>query len=117
MEQDEKDKLLAYAIKMLERGDYFSDIILYIDRKGADSELQKEIILKLETHKKTLTSKEKKLYPVSGAKIIFGILFFILTIYLMYLNIIGFPWSILGFIVAAGALFEIVKIILNLFKK
>ncbi|MDR3246158.1 MAG: hypothetical protein LBT50_06965 [Prevotellaceae bacterium] len=117
MEQDEKDKLLAYAIKMLERGDHFSDIILYIDRKGADSELQKKIILKLEAHKKTLTNKEKKLYPVSGAKIIFGTLFFILTLYLMYFNIISFPWTILGFIAVAGALFEIVKIVLNLFKK
>jgi len=117
MEQDEKNKLLAYAIKMLERGDLFSDIILYIDRKGADNELQKEIILKLEAHKKTLTQDEKKLYPVSGVKIIFGIVFFILTLYLMYLNIIGFPWYILGFIVAAGALFEIGKLILNLLKK
>ncbi|MDR1593242.1 MAG: hypothetical protein LBS43_02000 [Prevotellaceae bacterium] len=118
MEQDEKDKLLAYTVKMIERKDSFSDILLYLDRKGADNELKKEIISKLEKHKKILESKkeQKKLYPVSATKIVFGILFFGLTLYMQYLGIIAFPWTLLGFIVAIGALMEIVKIIINLFK-
>jgi hypothetical protein len=118
MEQNEKDKLLAYAIKMIERGDRFSDILLYLDRKGADSELKKEIISKLEEHKKLLDNREthKKLYPVSVAKIVLGILFFGLTLYLQYLGIIVFPWTLLGFLVAIGALIEIAKIIINLFR-
>jgi hypothetical protein len=117
MEQDEKDRLLAYTIKMIERGDRFSDIILYLDRNGADSELRKEIIRKLEEHRKRLESKDekKKPYPVSVAKIVFGILFSVLTLYLWHLNIIVFPWTLLGVIVAVGALFEITKIVLNIF--
>jgi hypothetical protein len=118
MEQEEKDKLLEYSIKMIERGDRFSDILLYLDRKGADKGLQKEIISKLEKHRKLLESRkaERKLYPVSAAKIVFGVLFFGLTLYLQYLGVIVFPWTILGFAVAIGALVEIVKIFINLFK-
>jgi hypothetical protein len=118
MEQEEKDRLLAYSIKMTERGDRFSDILLYLERKGADKDLQKEIIRKLEEHRKLLESRkaEKKQYPVSAAKIVFGVLFFGLTLYLQYLGIIVFPWTILGFLAAAGALAEIAKVIINLFK-
>ncbi|MDR1170491.1 MAG: hypothetical protein LBK97_06635 [Prevotellaceae bacterium] len=118
MEPEEKDKLLAYTIKMIERGDRFADIILYLDRKGADSELKKEIISKLEEHKKMLESKtdEKKLYPVSMSKIVFGLLFSVLTLYLWYMNIITFPVTLLGIIVAIATLFEMTKSILNLFK-
>jgi hypothetical protein len=118
MEQDEKDRLLAYAIKMIERGDRFSDIILYLDRNGADSELRKEIIRKLEEHRKLMESRDenKKLYPVSVAKIVFGVLFSVLTLYLWRLNIIVFPWTLPGVIVAIGTLFEITKTVLNVFK-
>jgi hypothetical protein len=118
METEEKDRLLAYTIKMIERGDRFSDILLYLDRKGADSELKKEIIIRLEEHKKLLENRkaEKKLYPVSAAKIVFGILFLGLTLYMQYLGIIFFPWTLLGFLAALGALIELVKIILNFFK-
>jgi hypothetical protein len=115
MEQDEKDKLLAYAIKMIERRDSFSDILLYLDRKGADNELKREIITKLEEHKKLLESKDKqkRLQPVSTMKIVFGVLFFGLTLYLQHLGVITFPLTILGYIVLAGALMEIVKIVIN----
>jgi hypothetical protein len=118
MEQNEIDKLLAYTVKMVERGDHFSDILLYLDRKGADNELKKEIISKLEEHKKLLESKkeQKKLYPVSAVKIMFGVLFFGLTLYLQHLGIIVFPWTTLGYLVAFGALMEIVKIIINIFR-
>ncbi|MDR1340840.1 MAG: hypothetical protein LBK58_12415 [Prevotellaceae bacterium] len=118
MEAKEKDKLLAYTVKMIERGDRFSDIILYIDRKGADSELKKEIISKLEEHKKALEykSEKKKLYPVSMAKIVFGMLFSVLTLYLWYMNIIAFPVTLLGIIVAVATLAEMTKAVLNLFK-
>jgi hypothetical protein len=118
MEQNEKDKLLAYAIKMIERRDSFSDILLYLDRKGADKELKKEIIAKLEDHKKRLDSNDdqKKLYPVSTVKILFGLLFFSLTLYLQSIGVVYFPWTILGYIVALGALMEIVKMVINIFK-
>jgi hypothetical protein len=118
MEQEEKDKLLAYTIKMLERGDHFYDILLYIDRKSADNKLKKEIISKLEEHKKLLENnpQKKKLYPVSIAKIVFGMFFSVLTLYLWYLNIIAFPWTLLGVIVAIGTLVEVTKIVLNLWR-
>jgi hypothetical protein len=115
MSTEEKDKLLTYAMKMLERGDRFSDILLYLDRKGADNELKKEIIFRLEEHRKLMdkVKEKKKLYPVSIAKIVLGVLFFGLTLYLQYIGLIVFPWTIPGFLVAIGALIEFVKIILN----
>ncbi|MDR1593800.1 MAG: hypothetical protein LBS43_04845 [Prevotellaceae bacterium] len=118
MEQDKKDKLLAYAIKMIERQDSFSDILLYLDRKGADKELKKEIIAKLEEHKKLLEIKDqqRRPLPVSTMKIVVGVLFLGLTLYMQYLGVITFPWTILGYIVAVGALMEIAKIFVNLFK-
>jgi hypothetical protein len=119
MEQEEKDRLLAYAMKMIERGDCFSDILLYIDRKGADNNLKKEIIAKLEEYKKSLEQRttKKKLYPVSLAKIVFGLLFSALTLYLRRMNIIAFPWTLIGVIVAIGVVIEVTKIILNLIKE
>ncbi|MDR2382942.1 MAG: hypothetical protein LBD76_03540 [Prevotellaceae bacterium] len=119
MEQEEKDRLLQYSMKMIERGDRFSDILLYLDRKGADNELSKEILAKLEEHRKLLENRkeQKKLYPVSYAKIVFGTLFFGLTLYLQYLGLIGFPWTLLGFLAAIGALIELVKIIINTSRK
>ncbi|MDR1886801.1 MAG: hypothetical protein LBQ70_02690 [Prevotellaceae bacterium] len=117
MEQDEKDKLLAYAIKMIERGDRFSDILAYLDRKGADSEFRKKIIPILEEHRKLLESQENKKQPytVSSVKIVFGISFCILTLYLWKSGIIVFPWTLLGVLVAVGTLIETVKIFLNFF--
>jgi hypothetical protein len=117
MEPEEKEKLLAYAIKMIERGDRFSDILLHLDRKGADKELKKEIISKLEEHGKLLESsgKTKKSHPVSAAKIVFGILFSGLTLYLQHYGIIAFPWTLLGYAVAIGALIETAKVIINIF--
>jgi hypothetical protein len=119
MEQEEKDRLLQYSIKMIERGDHFSDILSYLKRKGADNELTKEIIVILEEHRKLLENRksQKKLYPVAPAKIVFGALFFGLTLYLQYLGLIVFPWTILGFLAATGALIEIVKIIINAGRK
>jgi hypothetical protein len=116
---DEKDKLLAYATKMIERGDRFSDILLYLDRKGADNELKKEIIIKLDEHKKLLENEKttKKMYPVSAAKTVVGILFFGLTLYLQYLGIIAFPWTLPGFLAAGGALIELLKLVINQLKK
>jgi hypothetical protein len=118
MNAEEKDRLLAYTVKMIERGDRFSDILLYLDRKGADNELKKEIITKLDEHRKLLESgkSKKKLYPVSAAKIVAGTLFFGLTLYLQYLGIIAFPWTLLGFVAAVGALAELLKSVINLFK-
>jgi hypothetical protein len=115
MEEDEKDRLLKYAMKMIERGDRFSDILLYLDRKGADKELKKEIVNVLEEHRKCLENckEQKKLYPVSSAKIVFGVMFFGLTLYLQYIGLIVFPWTLLGFLAAIGALIEVVKMIIN----
>jgi hypothetical protein len=119
MEQEEKDRLLQYSMKMIERGDRFSDILLYLERKGADNRLTKEIIAKLEEHRKSLENRkeQKKLYPVSIAKIVFGASFFGLTLYLQHLGIIVFPWTLLGFLAAIGALIELVKIIINASRK
>jgi hypothetical protein len=119
MNTEEKDKLLSYAIKMIERGDRFADILLYLDRKNASAELKKEIIVKLEEHRRLLESREakKKLHAVSPAKIVFGILFFALTLYLQYLGVIAFPWTLLGFVAAIGALIEVMKLIINIFKR
>jgi hypothetical protein len=119
MEQEEKDRLLQYSVKMIERGDRFSDILTYLKRKGADNELTKEILAKLEEHRKFLenSKEQKKLYPVSTAKIVFGVLFFGLTVYLQYLGLIVFPWTLLGFLAAIGALIELVKIIINAYRK
>jgi hypothetical protein len=118
MEQNEKDGLLIYAIKMVERGDRFSDILLYLDRKGADNELKKDILTKIEKHRKTLDDRknQKRRLPVSSAKIVFGALFFGLTLYLQYLGIIVFPWTLLGVLAAIGALIEIIKLIINIIR-
>jgi hypothetical protein len=118
MEQNERDKLLNYAMKMIERRDSFYDILLYLDRKGADKELKKEIITKLEEHKKLSESmdQQRRPHPVSTTKIVFGVLFFFLTLYLELLGIITFPWTILGYLVAFGALIEIAKIVVNIFR-
>lgn len=117
MDNAAKEELLAYAIKMFERGDSYADIITYLNKKGADDSVKKEILIKLDEHKKTIVKAEKKLYPVSAARIAFGLAFFALTLYLEYLGFIYFPWSIIGYLTGALALFEIFKIILNLFKK
>ncbi|MDR2286270.1 MAG: hypothetical protein LBE04_02155 [Prevotellaceae bacterium] len=118
MEQDEKNKLLDYAMKMIERRDSFYDILLYLDRKGADKELKKEIITKLEEHNKLLESmdQQRRPHPVSTMKIVFGVLFSVLTLYLQYLGIIAFPWTIPGYLVAFGTLIEIAKVVVNIFR-
>ncbi|MDR0386161.1 MAG: hypothetical protein LBH60_08805 [Prevotellaceae bacterium] len=118
METEQKDKLYAYAVKMIERGDRFSDILMFLERKGADSRLIKEITAKFETHRKMLANMEekKKPYPVSVAKIVIGIAFCGLTLYLQHYGIISFPLTIPGYIVAIGVLIEMAKIIVNIFK-
>jgi len=116
MDSTEKDKILEYAIKMLERGDLYSDILRYLNKKEVSEEYKKEIITALEEHKRKLNKEEKKYRPVSISKLAFGLMFLVLTLYLEYLGIIYFPWTIMGYIVGALALLEIVKAFLNLRK-
>ncbi|MDR1897149.1 MAG: hypothetical protein LBR10_10200 [Prevotellaceae bacterium] len=117
MDTEEKKRLMEYSVKMLERGDRFYDILHYLDRHGADECVKKEIILKLEEHQKSLKKEETPPYPVSITRIVFGTTFFLVTLYLMHLGIIKFPWAMLGYFTAAIALFELVKSVLNLFKR
>jgi hypothetical protein len=118
MEQDEKDRLTAYALKMIERGDSFSDILTYLERKEAGMELKKDITARFENHRKLMDSMEEKRkpYPVSAAKIVFGITFFILTLYLQHCGIIAFPLTLPGYVIAAAALAETVKAVINIFR-
>jgi hypothetical protein len=118
MDTTQYDKLLNYTLKMNDRGDGFSDILLYLDRQGADVETKKSIIQKLEEHRKrSSASSTRRPYPVSAAKIVVGMLFFGLTLYLQYLGVIVFPWTLLGVLAAVGALIEIVKVIINITRK
>jgi hypothetical protein len=104
---------------MIERGDHFSDILLYLERKGADDDLKKEAAAKLEKHRQASESEKakRKSYPVSAAKIVFGTLFLGLTLYLQHFGIIAFPWTLLGYFAATGALAEIIKIIINITRR
>lgn len=116
---DNRDSLLEYAKKMLDRGDGYTSIIYYLDNRGVDEETRREIILQLDEYKKakqTAESKKTDFYPVSWLKIIVGTAFFVLTLYLMAFNIVRFPWTLIGFAIGGRTLYEIIKIFINFFK-
>ena len=112
----EKEKLTAYAKKMLLRGDGFRDIANYLDGQGVDALLKKEIFIELEETEKAMKQAEKPQsgrYRVSIPAIVIGSVFFILTCYLQNAGLITLPWSMIGILLGTVALIHIIMAILN----
>ena len=114
------DNLLAYAKKMLLRGDSYSEISAYLDIQGADKELKKQIFTELEKVEKTrkeTENRQARRYNVSIPAIIIGSAFFILTCYLQKIGIIRFPLTLIGAALGGVAVMHLARAVLNMFKR
>lgn len=118
--QPDKDDILAYIVKMHERGDRYADILRYLQRKNVDADTRRDLLEKLDVltkpFKDTGKRKEPKYYPVSYARIIVGTLFFAFTLWLLHVGVLPLLPALVGILFVPVIVAEIIKIFLNLFK-
>ena len=102
MEAKSENELLAYVIKMRERGDRFTSIVSYLDRNGADDEMKKRIVRRLQTMEKNhQVARPDRSSKISGLSLFLGGFFFasgiILLLFLWDKGFVaGVPFVLIG---------------------